>query len=191
MDNEDAVLNAIRLYVWSGFYGADKVVEIVDETIVQPGEIDQDWLRAKVKEAFGKKWAEEKTWPSVTDCDRLDRVFKRLRDQGILALQNAGYTQSDGLDDVSQFYREAGGKQSGIEGYCFYHGQDLERVVESGNLWLAFGHVSADDEKAVEIGKRIRHSLEDAGFAVEWQESRKTRLSVTGIKWQRRRRRNS
>ena len=186
MDNEAVALDAVRRYVWSGMHDAAEIVEIIDEAIFEPGQIDKGWLRAEIEKAFRQKRAEEETWPEVTDCDRLDRVFEELEEQGILALQNAGYTQSDGLADVSQFYREAGGEQSGIEGYCFYHGQDLERVMESGELWLAFGHVSGEDGPGAEVGRRIKRAFEAAGFAVEWDGSIKTRLLVKAIRWQRR-----
>ncbi len=186
MDNEAAALGAIRRLVWSGFHDTDEIVEIIDEAIFEPGEIDQDWLRGEIRKSFQQKQAEEKDWPSVTDCDRLDRVFDSLRQQKILALQNAGYTQSDGLDDVCQCYHEAGGEQSDIEGYCFYHGQDVEAVMERGELLLAFGHVSGEDDAGVEIGWRIKRAFEAAGFAVEWNGSIKTRLLVKGIKWRRR-----
>jgi hypothetical protein len=177
MDNQAVALDAVRRYVWSGMHNADEIAEIIDEAIFEPGQIDQDWLRAEIAKAFRLKRIEEETWPKVTDCDRLDHVFESLGEQGILALQNAGYTQSDGLSDVSQFYHEAGGEQSGIEGYCFYHGQELERVMESGELWLAFGHLSGEDEPGVEIGRRIKRAFEAAGFTVEWDGSVKTRLS--------------
>lgn len=186
MDNEAVALDAIRRYVWSGMHDADEIVEIIDESILEPGQIDQGWLRAEIDKAFRQKWTEEQTWPEVTDCDRLDQVFEALEEQGILALQNAGYTQSDGLSDVAQFYHQAGGERSGIEGYCFYHRQDLERVMESGELWLAFGHVSGEGEPGVEIGRRIKRAFEATGFAVEWDGSIKTRLLVKGIRWQRR-----
>jgi hypothetical protein len=187
MDNEAVARDAVRRYVWSGFYGSDEIVEIIDESIFRPGEIDKDWLRAEIERAFSKKLEEQKNWPTHTDCDRLDRVFDALNNQGILALQNAGYTQSDGMSDVSQFYFEAGGEQSGIEGYCFYHGQDLEGVMESGELWLTFGDIAGKDEAGVGIGQRIRRVFEAAGFVVEWDGSIKTRLLVKGIRWQRRR----
>jgi hypothetical protein len=186
MDDNAVALDAIRRYVWSGFYDTDEIVEIIDEAILEPGKIDQNWLRAEIQKEFRRKRVEVKAWPSMTDCDRLDQVFDSLEQQGIMALQNAGYTQSDGISDVTQFYHEAGGEQSVIVGYCFYHGQDLETVMESGKLWLTYGDILGNDDKGVEIGRRIKHVLEGAGFTVEWDGSIKTRLLVKGIKWQRR-----
>ena len=83
-------------------------------------------------------------------------------------------------------YVEAGGERSGIEGYCFYHGQDLEYVMKTGELWLAFGHISGEDEPGVDIGWRTKQAFEAAGFAVEWDGSIGRRLLVKGIRWQRR-----
>ena len=181
-------MECVREYVWSGFYDPDEIVEMIDEAAFRPGEIVHDWLRSQIERAFREKQAEEASWPAESDCDRLDRVFASLGGDGILSLQNAGYTQSDGLDDVAQFYQEAGGEQSGIVGYCFYHGQDLERVMKRGDLYLAFGDVGRDDEKGAEIGRRIMRAFEAAGFAVEWDGTVKTRLLVKGIQWQRCRR---
>ena len=42
----------------------------------------------------------QKSWPQVTDCDRLDRAFAALEQQGVIALHRAGCTQSDGLEEV-------------------------------------------------------------------------------------------
>jgi hypothetical protein len=186
MDKEALAIESVRQFVWSGFYDADGIVEMIDEAVFSPGEIDHCWLRVRIEEEFRSKRAVEPTWPAITDCDRLDQVFETLERQGILALQNAGYTQDNGLDDVTQFYHEAGGEQSDIAGYCFYHGQDLERVMEDGDLHLTFGDILGDDEKGISIGSRIKHALQAAGFTVVWDGSIKTRLLVKGVKWQRR-----
>lgn len=188
MDEAD-VRRAVKMYVWTGFYEAEEIEEIVGEEMFEPGEVDPDALRSMVAEEFAAKRAAEATWPAETDCDRLDRVFERLDAEGIIALQNAGMTQSDGLEDVTQVYHESGGDASSrYRGYCFYHGQDLERVVNGGELALAFGHVEGDDRaKDTAVGHEIKAALEAAGFAVRWPGDARTRLAVTGMKWQRRR----
>jgi hypothetical protein len=186
MDNETLAQGTVRLYVWSGFYDADEIAEIVEECVFGSGDVDRRWLRELISAEFAKKRAAEVTWPRTTDCDRLDRVFELLEKEGILALQNAGYTLSDGISDINQFYAEAGGEESHITGYCFYHGQDLEGVIDRGELCLAYGDIDDDDQKGVEVGRRIKRALEASGFTVEWDGSIKTRLLVKGIKWQRR-----
>ncbi len=166
MDKAALAIESLRQYVWSGFFDANEIVEMIDEAVFRPGEIDHSWLRVQIEEEFRKKRAAEPTWPAVTDCDRLDQVFDSLERQGILSLQNAGYTQDNGIDDVTQLYYEAGGEQSDIVGYCFYHGQDLERVMEDGDLGLTFGDILGGDEEGVEIGRRIKLTFESAGFTV-------------------------
>jgi hypothetical protein len=186
MDDKTEVLRAIGRYVWSGLYDPEEVAIIVGESMGAPGEFDQDWLEAEVEKEMAKKRAEEATWPATTDCDRLDRVFETLEGQDIIVEQDAGLTKSDGLEDVTVAYEDAGGEESGIVGYCFYHGQDLEHVMASGELWLAFGDIHGDDDRGVEIGRRIQHLLQDAGFTVEWNGSAWERILVRGIRWQRR-----
>lgn len=177
---------AVRRDVYSGFFHPDEIVENVTEAIFWENEIDLEWLRGEIGEQFRRKQTEEKHWSEITDCDRLDAVCDALEADGIMALQNAGYTQENGLDDVAQFYREAGGERSGFDGFCFYHGQDLERVMESGELWLTFGHMDGDNAKGVAVGQRIKATFEAAGFEVGWDGSIHTRLLVKGINWQRR-----
>ena len=185
MGEEAQTVEYIQRYVQSGFYTPDEVERIVGQDVFD-GKLNAKWLRTAIEQAYSQKRAEEAMWPTETDCDRLDAVFETLERRGIIALQNAGYTQSDGLSDVSEVYNEAGGEESEFDGYCFYHGQDLERVIESGNLYLGFGAADGNDDKGAEIGHRIKGVFEAAGFTVEWNGSIKSRLLVTGIRWQRR-----
>src|SRR5262249_16694921 len=90
MDKEAIAIQSVRQYAWSEFYDADGIVEMIDEAVFSPGEIDHRWLRVQIEEEFRKKKAVEPTWPAVTDCDRLDQAFESLERQGILTLQNAG-----------------------------------------------------------------------------------------------------
>jgi hypothetical protein len=75
-------------------YDPNDVREMMDDFL----EPDCDVARSEafVESEFQRKAAAEASWPSETDCDRLDRVFDRLDEEGICALSNAGYTTSDG-----------------------------------------------------------------------------------------------
>jgi hypothetical protein len=77
-----------------------------------------------IQSEFESKRKEEATWPKITDFDRLDRAFTILEAQGLLALHRAGFTLSDGWEDVEDAYNEAGCKNSDYTGYCFYTEQD-------------------------------------------------------------------
>ena len=185
-DHEAAAEQAIRLCVRSGFYDVEQIVEMVSETIFAPESVDEDWLRGEIDAAFAEHRRMAAGWPDQTDCDRLDRVFASLNNQDIVAIQNAGYTQSDGISDAKEAYVAAGGKNSNIKGYCFYHGQDLERAVKGEGLWLAFGCFAADEGRGVDIGRRVVTAAEVEGFNTKWDGTVATRILLQNIHWQRR-----
>jgi hypothetical protein len=182
MGTNEYVLNAIKSWVWSGFYSPDEVDSMIDDILEE--DADEAMLRKAVAPEFDKKAAAEASWPDTTDCDRLDEAFENLNSRGIIALHNAGYTMSDGASDVSEVLHQRGRK--GIRGYCFYHGQDVERAVEGAGPMIAFGDLDDDKTRKVEIGRLVKQALQEAGFAVDWNGDPETRLSIPGINWKRR-----
>lgn len=176
------ILQAIRTHVWSGFYSPEDVQEMISDLLEE--DADEAFLRAEVEPEFSRKANEEATWPRQTDCDRLNVVFAELSVRGIIALQNAGYTMSDGHSDVAEELCRRGKK--GVRGYCFYHGQDLEGAVAGRGLMLAFGDLGDDQQKKVKVGCLVKDLLEEFGFTVQWNGDPKTRISLPGIVWKRR-----
>ncbi len=185
-DHEAAAKEAIRFCVRSGFYGVEQSVELIRETVYAPGPVDEGWLRSEIEAAFAEHRRQAAGWPDQTDCDRLDRVFASLNEQGIVAIQNAGYTQSDGFSDAKEAYVAAGGEDSKIAGYCFYHRQDLERAVKGEGLWLAFGCFAGGDGRGVGVGQRVAAEAEAGGFATRWDGTVAKRILLPNIHWQRR-----
>jgi hypothetical protein len=181
-ETDQYILDAIRTWIWSGFYGADDVQDMIGD-ILEDG-ADEAFLRSQVDPEFEKKLAAEASWPAQTDCDRLDEAFEILNSQGIIALQNAGYTMSDGHSDVGEELHERGWEN--VQGYCFYHGQDLERAVGGGGLMIAFGDLEDVKTKKGEIGNTVKLALESAGLAVKWNGDTETRLEIPNLDWKRR-----
>lgn len=177
----------IAVMVRSGFYGHGQLVEIFTEEMYAPGELDPKEVVVAIDAQFAEYELEKLQYPDVTDCDRLDTAFSLMSEQGIIAIQNAGYTQSDGYDDVRDFYARCRDQDS-ILGYCFYHGQDLERAVLGQGLYFAFGPIQPADEQTVgvEVGNIVRSSLEQAGLSVNWDGTFEKRLSVPKLVWQKR-----
>lgn len=188
MNDEDIAYarNAIRQLIWSGFYTPERVLEIVTEEIREPGEIDPESARAWIEEEAGRKAEAELGWPEVTDCDRLTAAFAELEAGGIIALENAGNTQSEGVQEAMEIYMDLGDEKSGVAGYCFYHWQDLESVVDGGGLWLAFGDIEGDDTRGVAIGERVVSTLARHGLAAVWPGTITQRIEIPKIVWQRR-----
>jgi hypothetical protein len=181
------VLEEISTMVRAGFYDKQRLLAIFLEEMYAPGELDKTTVTTAIDTAT-KEWnKEKKTWPTVTDCDRLEKAFAKLRKHGVISLQNAGYTQSDGYDDVQAAYRRHPRKSS-VVGYCFYHGQDLERAVRGGGLYLAYGPVDPNDEETEgpKVGHLIREELERVGLNVQWDGTFDTRILMPDFLWQKR-----
>lgn len=182
MSESDAhVIEYIRLWVWSGFYAQSEVEAMIEDLLEE--DTDEALVRAAVAPEFARKRKAEAGWPAETDCDRLDRVFYRLHEQGVCALHNAGYTMSEGYSEVAEAVAQA--PAGHYHGYCFYHGQDVERAVDGEGLMLAFGDLEDRDVEGLAVGRAVAKALADAGFEVAWNESVETRLSLA-LDWRRR-----
>lgn len=182
-DTTRYILDAIWSHVWSGFDSPEDVHRVIDDLL--EGDANEALLRAAVGPEFARKAAAEATWPPITDCDRLDAAFETLNTHGIIALQNTGYEMSDGLTEVAEALH-ARGSRVGVQGYCFYHGQDLERVVRGEGLMLAFGSLDDDKPHKLKVGQRVRDILESGGFNVQWNGDAEARLNLPGLDWKRR-----
>lgn len=148
--------------------------------------LDEAWVKQEIAVQFAAKLKEQATWPEETDVDRLMAAFDELNEQGIIALHNAGYTRQDGESDVWDLHHQL--KEDGVDsiGYCFYHAQDLERVIDGQQLYLAFGAFEAGDAAGIAVGEAVFTMLEQYEFQPVWDHSLDNRIAVPGIKWQKR-----
>lgn len=165
----------------SGFYSDDDIWEEAVEFAQDNYEesISKEWVLNKIKEL--EKEIDKNT--TQENFKRLDIVFYHLRMQNIIALHNAGYTISDGFDDANEIASDL--KNTGLTpiGCCFYHGQDLERIINyKDKLLLAFGNYT-DEISAVEIGEMIVRELEKENFEVEWDHTEDRRIAILNITW--------
>ena len=148
--------------------------------------LDTTWTKQEIDNQYKQRLAEQQTWEKETDFDRLAQVFDQLNLSGIIALHNAGYTRQDGEGDTQEIHEDLKAKGITTRGYCFYHTQDMDGVIDGGNLYLAFGDFDYDDQSGTAIGKEIVAALQDRGFKTNWNESIETRIEVLEIKWQKR-----
>ncbi len=149
--------------------------------------MDSELISNIVEHEISVKLEDEKTWPAVTDCDRLSRAFDILNANGIVSLESAGYTISDGWDE----YREAvhalelKGISEPVRGGCFYHEQDLERAVAGNGLQLAYSAASGNFIETLGLAKEVVDTLEQQGLSPAWNGNVEHRIQLP-IKWQRR-----
>lgn len=103
---------------------------------------------------------------------RLDTLFAALTAAGLVALQDAGTTQSDGYSDCSDIFHERGGASAGLHGFCFYTRQDRHRAKREGRLDLAFwGAPDGADADMLRVGELIVRTAEASGLPVTWNGS--------------------
>lgn len=187
-DQLDAeLIGEIDWLVRAGFYDKSDLMRIFCEEMYAPGDLDETLVSAAIEMRIKKHEADQKTWPAVTDCDRLNSAFAALNKRGVIALQNAGNTQTDGFE-IAEVYHEEHPNPESVIGYCFFHNQDLERAVDGNVLYMSFGPVDSKEEasKGVEVGNIVREELQKAGLKVEWDGTFDDRLRVLDLVWQRR-----
>jgi hypothetical protein len=181
-ETDKHILNAIRKWVWSGFYTADEVDVMIDDLLED--DAHEEFLREAVASEFTKKSEAEKNWPVQTDCDRLDAAFRALEKRNILCLQNSGFEMSDGHQEAFEILSARPAHP--YIGYCFYHGQDLERAVDGGGLMVAFDHIDGDVPDKMKIGLALKEELERVRFGIEWDGIIDQRINIPKIEWKRR-----
>ena len=181
-ETDQYILDTIRKAIWSGFYTPEEIDEIIDDILEE--DAHEDYLRSAVAPEFEKKREAEMNWPSETDCDRLEQALAALEKRNILCLQNSGYTISDGHQDAFEVLSDLPGHS--YIGYCFYHGQDLERAVDGGGLMIAFDHIKGDVPDKITVGVALKEELERVGFEIDWDGTNEKRINIPKIEWKRR-----
>ncbi len=181
-ENEQYVADAIEQHIRAGFYNQSDIERMIDD--IAEDDCDIAELKASVGPALRAKLRAERSWPAVTDCDRLDKVFYDLHEAGICALSNTGTTMSDGYSDVTEALAHAPAEH--YRGYCFYHGQDVESALDGHGVWIAFGALDPLPARAVEAGEVVAAALRDAGLTIAWDETAATRIHILPFNWQKR-----
>ena len=184
-DNLAYYREQIRLLVWSGFFNEDDLETYLADLAFDPevapyaGEVRDEALAA-----FAAKREAEAGWPAVTDWDRLAKGFAALETGGILALHNAGMTTSDAHGDAWDIIGRA--PPGTWRGFAFYHGQEVERAVDGGPLFIGFDAVAEGAPAKQGVGGDIVAALKAQGFAPQWTGDAEARLAVPDIHWQKR-----
>lgn len=169
----DYALDRVR----SGFESRDAIIDsIVDcmqndlflelDRIIEYEEVEP--VAAKVvDEAIAEHYAQQKEWPAVTDCTRLDRAFESLDASWILARHHYACDQGFGKGQANlemKYFADAG---QSVRGYVFYDDQGTEGAVGGCGLVLSYGDAGHTDEGAVQIAHEICGVLRNEGLEVE------------------------
>jgi hypothetical protein len=91
---------------------------------------------------------------------------------------------SEGHQEAFEIMQDRG--NNNFIGYCFYHGQDVERAVVGGGLMIAFDHVNGDVPEKITVANIVISVLQSAGFEVEWDGTPNKRIDIPNFDWKRR-----
>ncbi|WBQ04072.1 DUF6891 domain-containing protein [Kribbella sp. CA-293567] len=189
---EPAALEELRdqvlLWVLPGFNTRDEVLEYArefrddDEMQVSDAELEQ-----VVDEVWNARLAEQQTWTTPTDADRVEAAFAALDAAGVVARMNFTCCQTCGVDEIDD-ERPTDRPSSG---YVFFHQQDSERLTDNGShLYLAYGTLDPIRgqvaEQDTEIGHQITAALRAQNLPVDWNGSSDQRIAVGPLTWHRR-----
>jgi hypothetical protein len=173
---------SIHALVWSGFYDQNEVHEMLGSMIEDPAA--EPMLREAIDREFASKAIDEASWPTLTDCDRLDAAFDDLYDRGVIAMHCAGFTLSEGDANARDAREELG--EDDFFGFCFYHEQDVKSALESRGIYLAFDSFDDDSAARAKVGRVVKEALEAHGFKVTWNGDPGTRLIIPDFDWKQR-----
>ena len=182
-DYEEELADEIQIRVWSGFHSLSDVLEMLEYCDEDEADADVRMLAEFARAEVQEKREAEAAWPPITDCDRLDAAFDALNNMGIIALHYAGHCMSCGLSIVDETM--AVYDRVKVQGYCFYHEQDVAGALSGGGLHVAYGDIAGNDGGTRAIGAMVKAELERQGLMVEWDGDPKNRLDLK-IVWQRR-----
>ena len=189
-EDKEFIYESIVSQVRAGFISIEDIKENIIEEIEDNGfeeEISEKWAIKKIDKEWEKLLLESKQWKNPTDTQKLIKAFDELCSMNIIALHNAGYTTSDGMDEVGEVEKELRKKNIVSDGYCFYHEQDLARALDSENpsLTIAFQKMeNSDDAVTIGVGKKVSEILRKNGLEVVWDETANLKITIPNFKWQ-------
>jgi Domain of unknown function (DUF6891) len=187
-ESRDHLLSAVTLAVRSGFGTETEVIEDIEQLVEDElGDSDPKLVRelqAEARRLLAAQHDEELTWTGRSTNDAIERAFEELTENGVVALENAGYTQSDGWSDANEAAED---RDPPPRGAVFYHGQDVERGVAGEGLYLTFGAYADDEEASLAIAREVCDTLASHGVETSWDGNVGTRILIPPFPWRRRR----
>jgi hypothetical protein len=187
MEDTELLREFIIEQVNAGFESPDNIYEYALD--FADTEIDaelQRFVRRTLNEALAQHYAQQLTWLTPTDCDKLDAAFDNLNRQGILARHDFACCQSCGRAEIWDEIQQAVSMGQDVIGFTFYHQQDTEHALEGLGVTLYYDTINKE-YSAFKIGNCIVAALESAGLCVEWIGSSNERIIIKPFDWKRRR----
>lgn len=188
-EDQRFIFDSIYTQVRSGFYSLEEIQTNIIEEIEDNGfedEITEEWAYNQINEVYGELLKESEIWGTNTKTNRLIAAFDELAASKIVALHYSGFTTDDGEYEVEEVERTLIDNDEKSEGYCFYHGQDMERAVRGEGLYITFQKLNnVSDVVSREVAKKIVDVLEKHDLKVDWNGKTTSRIFLPEFKWER------
>lgn len=183
MDKElvDEINYEIQLLIKSGFYGGDEILEIIADEFIEE-DISDDLISKLLLE--NKENLEDLEGDS-DDFLNLKSAFCDLTKENIISIHNAGYDIEEGIQDSFELFVHLRNNKFNPIGFCFYTFEDIENVIEDNSLNIAFGDFEYDEEKGLEIAKKIVKTLKGYGFEINWGQSVDEIIEIENFNWKK------
>lgn len=188
-DDQQFIFDSIYTQVRSGFYSLEEIQTNIIEEIEDNGfedEISEEWAYNQINEVYDELLKESEAWGTNTQTNRLIVAFDELAESKIIALHYSGFSTDDGEYEVEEVERTLIDNDEKSEGYCFYHGQDLERAVRGEGLYITFQKLNnVSDAVSREVAQKIVDVLQKHDLKVDWNGKATTRIFLPDFKWER------
>jgi hypothetical protein len=184
---EEEIRYNLHIRLLSGYYtNAESIDQVVD---LLSDEYEPETIRpaaVRLAESLTAELIEgSRSWPSVTDCDRLDRAFAALESGGIIARQNFSCCGTCGAGEIWEEMEAQRERGREIRGYAFFHEQDTDSAVEGYGLYLSYGSTEEDEGPALQIAQEIVNALKNEGLQTDWDGTWEKRIGVE-LNWKKR-----
>ena len=186
-DIQEEVLEIIEKELIYGFMDEDELLEEMLETFADD-DVDPTWIGEQVAKQYRERQAEIDEWDpdEANDFDRLANAFDELAEQKIIALHRVGYSDEDGIEEVTEAFKELAGRGIRPRGYVFYHTGHLERAIsDKPRLDLVFGAVTSAESQVREVGNLITLTLQRYDLDARWTGSAGDAIKIHNIDWQK------
>jgi hypothetical protein len=179
---------AIEREVEAGYWSREEIVAAMINAF--SGSLEPDAARSIAErvtnEALAAHERQQKRWPAVTDCDRLDAAFSALEKKHILCRPHFSCCADCGEHDIKDELAAAERRGAPARGWVFFSMQETEAAMEDGELWLETGSADDADPEALVIGDAVASALREQGLDVDWDREKSPQVTVD-LTWQRRR----
>ncbi|MBE6495641.1 MAG: hypothetical protein E7Z78_04275 [Methanobrevibacter thaueri] len=160
----------IELLTKSGFFSVGEIIEILEDQFIEE-EIDFSNHEISLRDSSNENFS------------KLEKAFKKLASENIVAIHNCGFDIEEGVSDAFELQVHLLNNKFEAKGFCFYTFEDVEDAVFDDKLKITFGDFENDEAKALEIGKAVARTLKDEGFAIDWDETVNNQIEIDPFNW--------